>query len=462
MTQRFRTIQTLLAGAMILCGAAASCASPPFPRLGPDPTENGRYGFTFAAPRGWTALPPPMGDDSILHLFQNREPDSHPGAVFYQRARLEVIVLEKGRGEYTARVLSRCGGKAAPSASGDFSFTFPCTVLKGGSPIEVPHRVRARLFACGGVDLAFQIVCLDAAYEKKYASLCDRLFGSVSFFREAAPSPGPPCGSGDLDEARIQRQIARLPPGWRVHRTVDGRFVLCSNAAASCTGEAVRMAEELGSILRDLFPRPLRIRRTPLIRIFGSREEYLGYGGRPGTSGYWSGRHGEIVVYHDRSVEREESLRVLRHELCHRFLHDLLGASPPPWLDEGAAEFFSACRFENGSVIPARRKGKRNILRSFLGKGACPPVRELIHLTRDGFMAAPRLNYARAWSFFDFLFASRDQAALDENWWRRGAATWIDRVAATGDRKAADQALHAGFPPIEWEKLEEAWAASLR
>lgn len=477
MNRNFLFLITLLAG---LAGCSLRGPSPPCESR---VTENGLHGFTFAAPRGWTAIPPAMGNDSLLHVVQNRVSDSPAKAVFYHTARLEVMAFHRGTGGYEAHAESLFQALPAETGPGRYSFVSPRVILKGGREITIPLRVRSRVFPLDKVDLVFQIVCLDEHYRKKYAAICDRLFDSVTFSSRLKSTPGRTIGYLDHPDQRIRKEIENLPAGWIHFRTEQGHFVILSNACPRFTDEAARTVEQVRSILAGLFPGPGRIDRLPLVRIFRTRGEYLGYGGRPGSSGFWSSRAGELVIYHDRVARIADrvdriadrvakagdrnarsggSFRVLRHETCHQFLHDLLGAPPAPWLDEGLAEFLGGCRLHEGRVEPVLLEERHELLRTALRRGTCPGLDDLLRLERGEFLASPGLNYARAWSLFHFLFTERGENGSAGDRWLRIPRIWVENFAATGDRKAATRAVLDDQTAGEWEAMEAAWAASYR
>ncbi len=169
-----------------------------------------------------------------------------------------------------------------------------------------------------------------------------------------------------------------------------------------------------------------------VVKIYGSRLEYLKHRGPPNTAAYFSSGRRELVGY--RQPSDDQLFEQLYHEGMHQFLHFYV-PNPPIWFDEGLAQYFETAkprRASSGKKPSYRIFVKKNALGYFgrsLDRGSVIPLRKLIAMSREEFYGAKRsLCYAEAWAFTYFLLESRND---------RLKRLWLDYFFAL--RKGADQ-----------------------
>lgn len=164
-----------------------------------------------------------------------------------------------------------------------------------------------------------------------------------------------------------------------------------------------------------------------VVRVFASRAGYTEFVGPENawTFGVWLPSKGELVISapaDDRSAvksgaTREQILQAAYHEAFHQYVYFSLDRSMlPPWLNEGHAALFEACRFQrNGGGVEILENDDRlsNLvyLRTVLDDA--PSVPELMAMDPAAFYLAgargeeaERLrayHYATAWALVYFL-----------------------------------------------------------
>lgn len=132
-------------------------------------------------------------------------------------------------------------------------------------------------------------------------------------------------------------------------------FIIVSDVYTAVGKSVIEELKEQLPLLNAAFKRLLPLLRTEqevaLVRIFQNRADYAEYVGPDyaWSGGGWMAAQRELVLYQHEN--REEILRVIRHEIFHQYLSQgtyMLGAAP--WLNEG-----HACFFEN-AIIDVKRQ----------------------------------------------------------------------------------------------------------
>ena len=157
--------------------------------------------------------------------------------------------------------------------------------------------------------------------------------------------------------------------------------------------------------------RPGLKHKKPLICIFKNEADYQKYANPPpGAKGFFSrGRDETLYIYHDRS-DMMDTLETLFHEGTHLFVYFI---DPtfiyPIWMNEGLAEYMSACTYDGKTFTPGKLQGDRLIpLEEALKSNTLMSVKEMINLPQLSFLA--RGGYPPAWSFTHFMLENRNYA----------------------------------------------------
>ena len=139
----------------------------------------------------------------------------------------------------------------------------------------------------------------------------------------------------------------------------------------------------------------------------------------------------------------------VRHEGFHQYLHALLGTDVPVWLNEGLAEYYERAQRRIGGVKAAERNA---VHQHTLSKTQRVPLREFVGITRRAFYSRAQLHYAEAWALVRLL---RDPKA--------GYLPVFEKlIAGLRAGKSGEVAVKAAFDQVEFRKLEQAFAQSLR
>ena len=134
----------------------------------------------------------------------------------------------------------------------------------------------------------------------------------------------------------------------------DG-YIILSDVSTEVGKSIVRDVQDALPAFRKayekLVPPLTRERDVSLIRLFQTRDDYVRYVGKDQawTGGVWMPGRRELVLA--QGFNKEEMMRVIRHEAFHQYLSYAYCMIPAaPWMNEG-----HACLFENAS---ADKKGK--------------------------------------------------------------------------------------------------------
>ena len=177
--------------------------------------------------------------------------------------------------------------------------------------------------------------------------------------------------------------------------------------------EMRRVAEALGRF-REVLPRALpKFKHEPrvptTVLVFRDEEAYRPFkplfGGRPAdVSGFFQSGQDVNYITLDFGAGAGRALRTLRHEYVHLMVKNNLGASAPPWFEEGLAEVYS--RFE----VDGRRAsvgGAADEHLSLLGRHSLMPLKTLFETDGDALRrdegGARRLFYAQSWALVHYL-----------------------------------------------------------
>lgn len=226
----------------------------------------------------------------------------------------------------------------------------------------------------------------------------------------------------------LQEQIDKLPPGWDHLRTA--RYLFLYNAEKSFVKELAEQIEAMRDEYERLWVSQTPIDAVSIVRVCNSHDEYIGYGGRPGTGGYWASAHKELVFFD--MAPRTETLCVARHEAFHQYIYYFYGElAPHSWYNEGHGDYFSGARMTRSNRITKYASAPGGYDRSGLIKdmarlakqgkrvseGAAAPLADLLRFHQPEYYARgperPVAYYPQGWAFVHML---RESRGLKERW----------------------------------------------
>jgi len=265
------------------------------------------------------------------------------------------------------------------------------------------------------------------------------------------------------DETRARRRnVAHVVrgPGWsRAFRVETEHYVVETNITADRCEEYARELEAIRGYYAQRFgldPAGAPPRKAKVL-IFDTREGFHGYAELTTDDrvesllGAYLPRYGQLVLYEDRAdATRAETRRVLYHEAFHQFI-DPFVPDMPYWLNEGLAEYFSACQVEGGRVVHegGALEDRLRDLRRFVQRRGPFPFGRLMQETPAQFYSGPvAAKYAQAWAMVHFL----ELAAGDEL--RERYRRYLDGLLDGAFPAAAFQEAWSG---ADWEAFREAW-----
>ncbi len=185
---------------------------------------------------------------------------------------------------------------------------------------------------------------------------------------EILPYSGPPpatewprtfSAEGDADPIVVKEDAEAKE---FIYETEHYEFVCDSKFSTNLVKEFSRIFEatyELNCHLPlDLKPRPERLRKKFLARIFTSREDYMSNGGMAGSAGvYSSGKKALMLPLESLGVKMvgsrvsidysAQDYRTLIHEITHQMMTHWLGPLPT-WYTEGSAEYVELAEYSRG------------------------------------------------------------------------------------------------------------------
>lgn len=214
--------------------------------------------------------------------------------------------------------------------------------------------------------------------------------------------------------------------------------------------------EKMYRLYEGKFPWAEKLEGRFVIKLYPDRYGYLkNEPNAPAASVavFFPGKR-ELVSYVDgRESRKQEADRLIQaffHEGFHQFFHYHVPA-PPPWLDEGLAENFSAISVRGGSLLEGRCVSPYNLaaLKKFIKAGNTTPLREFVHLDRESLYAKPDLHYAQSWGLVNFLAHGSPK-------YRK---YYLDVVKMLREGYGSKEAVDKAFANVNWEIFQQAWEA---
>jgi Flp pilus assembly protein TadD len=143
--------------------------------------------------------------------------------------------------------------------------------------------------------------------------------------------------------------LSAASPQW--YRFQAGAWELVTDAGQRRGESALRLAAETAELLRqaapELAPAAGAAATPPQIVLFGSDRDFAPFRRGQGHRGLMvsGGERSRMIV----ADSGGETPRILRHELVHWLLRRRR-AAPPPWLEEGLAEYYSTLEFDGRAL----------------------------------------------------------------------------------------------------------------
>lgn len=306
--------------------------------------------------------------------------------------------------------------------------------------------------------------------------------------------------------AKLQADIAKNP-GWSLYETPNYFIVSCYDdkqfiEEMKLRLEGIRQVYERDyppSIARKIRPRELadgdqkkagapeaaqdpdqtvakkvaidalELGKNSVVRLCKDRGQYLQYGGREKTSGYFSSMEGELVIFDDKQDQgRDHTWGVMNHEGFHQYIHAFFGnISPHSWYNEGTGDYYSGFEFnlKTKKFTPKKEIGRQdNLLRI---RDNYVPLREFVTWTKvqyygrnsggikgDGKALEGWALYAQGWSMIWFLRTGAGKAKGWQASWGTILDVYLDTLLETADLA---QAVKKAFEGVDWDAFEKSW-----
>jgi hypothetical protein len=208
---------------------------------------------------------------------------------------------------------------------------------------------------------------------------------------------------------------------------------------------------------------PKELAKCSVVRVLTDQAMYHAYGGPPGSAGYWSAYHRELVVFDDQaSGGRGDTWATLNHEAFHQYIFYFYGSiSPHSWYNEGTGDFYSGYQWKTNRFVLEKFQWRVGTIKEAVSEGKHVPLDQFVRYTQAEYYGNNKLgidggqNYAQGWSFIYFLRTGKKNNAKGWNpAWDNILETYL-RVLAMSNK--LDQAVDEAFKGIDMAALEKAW-----
>lgn len=283
-------------------------------------------------------------------------------------------------------------------------------------------------------------------------------------------------------EFRIERR-AGLARGWKAIDTVN-YLILHHTRDERLLERLEKNLEVMRSFYEELFPAVEEVQAVSVVRVCKNSQEYLDYGGRPGTAGYWNFVQEELVLF-DNIAGQAGSRRgnidtyiVLYHEAFHQYIfYSTVELPPHTWFNEGYADYFSGAQIYTNTLRVKEVKHnpwRVGTIRKAVENERHVPIAKLIKASKAEYYAKASLYYAQGWSFVYFL--EKSSASKKRPHWQRILPVyfhelkraWEGELVNLNDnttledktkaqQRARDHALEIAFAEVDVAELETEW-----
>ncbi len=375
-----------------------------------------KHGFRFSTPREFASIAIEPTERIVVARYQKETKDFTSRGTYYH-SKLELLRYGPRRGEMPT----------VDEVAASFDKRYGWELEKARGIRVAGVKTEERTYARG--DYVYYLVLIpqdDAVFAFLGTALengfdrAKKAFSSSarSFRRVEKEDPAAAVTSDDPQEAFLQAQIAKLPPGWEWERSE--RYLYLFNAEKAFVKTVEKQIESIRDEYEELFPPKEPIEAISIVRITGNEDEYHAYGGSPNTNGYWSASNRELVLFERRP--HEMTLETLNHEAFHQYIYYWAGElAPHSWYNEGHGDYFGGAKMSRSFRVtgygPRRYTQRHPVVKearrlSQAGKstaeGGLIPLRDLCRWTQREFYGAHRgLAYAQGWALVFWLRESR-------------------------------------------------------
>ncbi len=291
-------------------------------------------------------------------------------------------------------------------------------------------------------------------------------------------------------EGRISVRKA-LVRGWKAEDT-DNFIVVYDTPDVPLVRKIVSDLEVIRKEYERLFAAAVPVTAVSTVRVCKNREEYLTYGGIPGSAGYWNWKTEELVLYDaEKNVKGggktdADTFIVLYHEAFHQYIHYSTGELPPhSWFNEGHGDFFSGARVKDGKVRGiGPNPWRAQYIQVMVSRGNHVPWSDMVEFEQPDYYRPDRIGlcYAQGWSMIYFLRTSSvvakkaEWAQILPTYFETLKTSWKDEVEkldATGKKDdpksraksglaARQAACKTAFEGVDMVAIDEAWQDFVR
>lgn len=417
-----------------LAGTAVTLLAIALPCSGQATHKDTRLGYSFKPPKGFKAIAIEPGDIITVAKYQDEQTD-YAGEGYSHNKLLRVQFWPAGGGDDDAG-----GGPQAfldgwverlmgsTYAEYDCSRNKPLKVGKiQGVELHFTGKEEPVSIYCAALPqddgvFVFEGAALAQRFDKAAGEYASAVKSFKRFEREDDSARQAELAQLDEQERFLQEQIDKLPPGWSHMRTK--RYLFLFDADKAFVKQMGDQIEALRDEYERLYPPSEPIKAVSIVRVCKNEEGYRGYGGPPGTGGYWASGQRELVFFDQ--APRDETLCVLNHEAFHQYIYYFYGElAPHSWYNEGHGDYFSGARLTKTyritsygnapggfnraelakAMLVARKQGKP------VDEGALAPLREFLDYTQAQFYDRgshrPVGFYPQGWAFVHMLRESK-------------------------------------------------------
>jgi hypothetical protein len=286
----------------------------------------------------------------------------------------------------------------------------------------------------------------------------------------------------DLKGIDFRREVRKkLVKGWEAYDTENFIFITTCRNQKVIDDMCVDL-EIMRLVYAARFPPVAPITAISAVRYCEKYDDYLAYGGAPGTGGYWNFVEEELVLAdvrtmgsdilkHNPNLKNISPEDVLYHEAMHQYFFYANGhLAPGSWFNEGYGEYFGGTTVDRRKAEPRkinRNKFRMDWIMRARRQGAWPDLGTFLKMSQAEFYGHSFLqNYAFAWAFCFFLEEQRQDA-------RNGNAEWAalpdlylknlrEITEATRKKHGFDERDKKWLMAFETEIQKQAYAATFQ
>jgi hypothetical protein len=360
----------------------------------------------------------------------------------------------------------------------NYNATFEVSTPSGG---KVEFHLRTTLFHTEEGDFAMQFVCLEEHYRKRHSQGIESAIRSFVLLDKEKDVGDVALEKLDPNQRYLQEQIEKLSSGWYYFWSKNKNYLIFSNTERNFAQKIAVQLETMRAHFEKDFPGEPKVKWTPIVRVCKNKNEYIGYGGKEGSLGYWWDLTKEFVFFRNVAMGENLTMKTLRHEAFHQYIHFQVGCALGSWFDEGQACFYEGCEPAGRKLKIKPSVSRREGMQRALVNGKYTPLERFVDLHHTAFMEEALLHYAQAWSLIYFLREGKREGGRLQKDWERIPGTYLGHLKQAllelekkyPDKKAkktevnfelADKAKKValertfkGWTGEEWARLEAAW-----